>query len=413
LESQFPGYGDAVVLRTALRMAVISSPAAFLMTIEDIESQPANFWQEALLASSWAVVERRGAVLGIARTQPPDREIEPDADPTEIRYIDSLWIAPAMRRRGLGTHLVEFLIETEMAANPALQMIQAAVLESNVPATYFYDRMGFFRAAGTRRGGFRGAREVEFRLALSEWRGATGENFRAHLRQTGPRRLGVTCRLLRWAESSEIGSASPETYAVRTRKSAAQSGESRFAHVRSLNSQLQREAGHRANPAKGEGVHAAAPPLSANASPRRGHVFVSYVREDSTEVALLQHALESAGIQVWRDTADLWPGDNWRAKIRDAITHNALVFVACFSSHSVTRKQSYQNEELALAVEQLRLRQPDDPWLIPVRFSNCEVPDVSLGFGRTLGSIQRADLFGPHRKRETSRLVKAIERILQ
>jgi hypothetical protein len=61
-----------------------------------------------------------------------------------------------------------------------------------------------------------------------------------------------------------------------------------------------------------------------------GHAFISYVREDSHEVDKLQRELEAAGISVWRDTADLWSGEDWRAKIRRAITDNALVFIACF-----------------------------------------------------------------------------------
>ena len=90
-----------------------------------------------------------------------------------------------------------------------------------------------------------------------------------------------------------------------------------------------------------------------------GHTFISYVRENSLEVDKLQRALEASGIQVWRDTADLWPGEDWRAKIRRAIIDNTLVFIACFSSLSVARDKSYQNEELVLAIEQLRLRRPD------------------------------------------------------
>jgi hypothetical protein len=145
----------------------------------------------------------------------------------------------------------------------------------------------------------------------------------------------------------------------------------------------------------------------------QGHAFISYVREDSGEADTLQRTLEGAGIRVWRDTADLWPGENWRVKIRDAIIHDALVFIACFSSHSAARRTSYANEELMLAIEQLRLRQPDDPWLIPVRFDNCDVPDLELGAGRTLASIQWADLFGPSRDLATRRLVTAVQRLLQ
>src|ERR1700761_890098 len=101
-----------------------------------------------------------------------------------------------------------------------------------------------------------------------------------------------------------------------------------------------------------------------------GHVFISYVREDSGHVDRLQRVFQHAGIPVWRDTAQLWPGQDWRAQIRRAITDNALVFLVCFSQASVRRAMSYQNEELVLAIEQLRLRPADDSWLIPVRFDD-------------------------------------------
>ena len=116
---------------------------------------------------------------------------------------------------------------------------------------------------------------------------------------------------------------------------------------------------------------------------------------------------------MWRDTSSLWPGEDWRAKIRGAIRHDALVFIACFSSHSAARRQSYQNEELVLAIDQLRRRRPDDPWLIPVRFNDCDVPDFELGAGRTLGSIHRTDLFGANRELAARRLVEAVQRLLR
>src|SRR5579863_4637498 len=39
-----------------------------------------------------------------------------------------------------------------------------------------------------------------------------------------------------------------------------------------------------------------------------GHAFISYAREDSAEADWLQRRLEAAGIRVWRDTEELWPG---------------------------------------------------------------------------------------------------------
>jgi hypothetical protein len=144
-----------------------------------------------------------------------------------------------------------------------------------------------------------------------------------------------------------------------------------------------------------------------------GHAFLSYVREDSAKVAQLQALLQDAGIPVWRDTADLWPGEDWRAKIRHAITNDALVFLACFSSNSLVRDKSYQNEELALAIEQLRQRSPENPWLIPIRLDSCDIPDRDIGYGRTLRAIQHADLFDDYYEEGARRLIIVVKKILR
>jgi hypothetical protein len=52
------------------------------------------------------------------------------------------------------------------------------------------------------------------------------------------------------------------------------------------------------------------------------------------------------------------------------------------------------------------------PWLIPVRFDDCHIPEYEIGGGRTLASIQRSDLFGERCTAETARLVTAVLRIL-
>jgi hypothetical protein len=52
---------------------------------------------------------------------------------------------------------------------------------------------------------------------------------------------------------------------------------------------------------------------------------------------MLQQGLKAAGVLVWRDTAGLWPGEDWRVKVRDAITHDALVSIACLSNCSGLR----------------------------------------------------------------------------
>jgi hypothetical protein len=144
----------------------------------------------------------------------------------------------------------------------------------------------------------------------------------------------------------------------------------------------------------------------------QGHAFISYMREDAADVTKLQQALESAGVRVWRDKDDLWPGDDWKIKIRQAIAEGSLTFLACFSENTERRQSSYQFEELSLAVEQMRQRPPGQTWLIPVRFSDCKVPDYDLGNNRTLASLHWVDLFGERSNRELARLISVVIRRL-
>ncbi len=142
------------------------------------------------------------------------------------------------------------------------------------------------------------------------------------------------------------------------------------------------------------------------------YAFISYSRADSGAVDGVQAALESAGIRVWRDVQQIGPGDDWKSVIREAISGEALAFLACFSFATLALVRSRQNEELSVAVGELRQRWPHVPWLIPVRLDDCEVPDLDLGGGRTLASLEPADLFGAGRADALSRLVEAVSRIL-
>lgn len=143
------------------------------------------------------------------------------------------------------------------------------------------------------------------------------------------------------------------------------------------------------------------------------HVFLSYLREDSHHVDALQKVLEAADFTVWRDTANLWPGDNWKQKIREAIQGGTLVFLACFSTALNSRETSYQFEELMIAADEYRLRPLDTSWLMTVRFDECEIPSVELGGGRFLDrTIHRVDLFGDQQTAQTARLVTAIHRVM-
>jgi hypothetical protein len=142
------------------------------------------------------------------------------------------------------------------------------------------------------------------------------------------------------------------------------------------------------------------------------HVFLSAAAADADPAERLQRDLEVAGIRVWRDATDLQPGDDQPAAVRRAITQGALVFLACFSSRSTALVKSPVHVQLLLAIDQQRMRRPDLPWLIPVRFDDCPLPDIDLGGGRTLPALTTADLFGPHRDTQAERLLAAVQRIL-
>jgi hypothetical protein len=144
----------------------------------------------------------------------------------------------------------------------------------------------------------------------------------------------------------------------------------------------------------------------------QGQVFISYVRENSDRVDWLCRMLEAAGIPVWLDTAQLFPGQDWRTVIRRAIREDSLAFLACFSSESVSQTRTYQNEEIVLAISEMRLRPPGQSWLIPVRFDDCEIPGWSIGGDQMLSDLHQSDLFGDNCQQNADRLVEAIRRIL-
>ncbi len=121
------------------------------------------------------------------------------------------------------------------------------------------------------------------------------------------------------------------------------------------------------------------------------HVFISYIRENDSAVARLCRELRRVGLEVWLDREQIKPGQRWKNAIRSAIRDGAF-FVACFSKEYVERARSYMNEELLVAIEELRQRPAERVWFIPVRLSACQVPNMEIGGGSTLRDLQWVDL---------------------
>ena len=120
-------------------------------------------------------------------------------------------------------------------------------------------------------------------------------------------------------------------------------------------------------------------------------MFISYVRENSDAAEQLAADLKEAGVDVWLDRERLTPGERWRDAIKTAIRKGHL-FIACFSQQFASRDRTHMNEELTLAIEELRRRPADRTWFIPVVLDGCEVPDRDIGAGVSLRDLQWVDL---------------------
>ena len=101
-------------------------------------------------------------------------------------------------------------------------------------------------------------------------------------------------------------------------------------------------------------------------------VFFSYAREDSDVVHKLADKLWQDSFLTWVDTKDIMPGDNWEARIEDAIERSdyALVFLSEIS----VKKVGYVQRELKYALEQQRLHPSAARYIIPIRIDPCKPP---------------------------------------
>lgn len=133
-------------------------------------------------------------------------------------------------------------------------------------------------------------------------------------------------------------------------------------------------------------------------------------RHSSTKVDALSAHLQDEGIEVWQDRSALQPGQRWRAAIRRAISEKAFAFIACFSKNYERKDSTYMNEELVLALEEIRKRSHERTWFIPIRLDETRIPDRYIGGGETLGDIQNLDLF-PNWDAGCARLITVLRNL--
>ncbi len=137
------------------------------------------------------------------------------------------------------------------------------------------------------------------------------------------------------------------------------------------------------------------------------HIFLSYCREDEASVAELRQNLIAAGENLW-SVGDILPGQDWKLEIRRAL-EKAYAIIICFSENTEKRYRSGIFPELRNAIEIQRSQLPSHIFMIPVRFSNCSIPDFKIDATRSFSDLQFVDLFPQSQKQYgTKKLLKAI-----
>src|SRR5262245_6595344 len=122
------------------------------------------------------------------------------------------------------------------------------------------------------------------------------------------------------------------------------------------------------------------------------HAFVSYVRENRSDVDRLCADLNAHSIETWTDRTHLHAGQRWKAAIRSEI-RDGSAFLACFSKEFEAKARSYMNEEITFAIGELRQPPTDRAWFIPVLLSPYAIPDRDIGGGETLRDIHWVQLY--------------------
>lgn len=138
-----------------------------------------------------------------------------------------------------------------------------------------------------------------------------------------------------------------------------------------------------------------------------GKAFISYVRENSDKVEKLVEQLEANGIKVWWDKKDIKVGDDWLNAIKNGIRKGSF-FIACFSKEYNMRSKNHMNEELRIAIGELR-KMGNQKWFLPLRLNECEIPDIKIDSVREFSDFHFLDMF-PDFEKSADKIVAEVNR---
>ncbi|MGQ0712684.1 MAG: GNAT family N-acetyltransferase [Gemmatimonadaceae bacterium] len=126
--------GDEERLRTLRFRSLRDAPDAFATTYEEALAWPSENWSRQLEHSATFVAMTHGSDLGLVRGALHDQS--PDT-----AYVISMWVAPEVRRQGVGSALVDAVVDWARAKG--VRRLLLDVSEQNTRAITFYIGKGF------------------------------------------------------------------------------------------------------------------------------------------------------------------------------------------------------------------------------------------------------------------------------
>jgi ribosomal protein S18 acetylase RimI-like enzyme len=131
------GPDDWPVLMPARLRALRDSPEAFVATLADEAAQASEQWTAYYRGSTWAVArDADNEIVGIACLKAAQ------SDDPRARFIESVWVTPEHRRRGLVREML-WQLEGEARADGAA-FLKLWVLETNDSAYDAYLKLDFY-----------------------------------------------------------------------------------------------------------------------------------------------------------------------------------------------------------------------------------------------------------------------------
>jgi ribosomal protein S18 acetylase RimI-like enzyme len=121
-------------LRAARLRALLDSPSAFTSRYAYESELGEPEWRRMFHAAAWVVSREAEKVIGLARS------VREPGRPTR-RNVESIWVAPTHRRRGVCRALLHAVADLE--GQTGVTDLLLWVLEDNLDAQRAYDALGF------------------------------------------------------------------------------------------------------------------------------------------------------------------------------------------------------------------------------------------------------------------------------